>query len=108
MKGNGILELKDAKMGSHNFDFARWDVHADTSSFQLTNKYKAEGDLSENALAFKTENVNGDLDFKGRKGVFKSNAGESVVEFPVNQYVCKIDQFRSEERRVGKECRYRR
>lgn len=93
MKGNGILELKDAKMGSHNFDFARWDVHADTSSFQLTNKYKAEGDLSENALAFKTENVNGDLDFKGRKGVFKSNAGESVVEFPVNQYVCKIDQF---------------
>jgi len=93
MRGNGILELKDAKMGSENFDFARWDVKADTSSFQLTNKYKQEGDLTEDPLAFKTENVNGDVNFKDRKGVFKSNDGESVVEFPVNQYICKIDQF---------------
>ncbi|HLV42808.1 MAG TPA: hypothetical protein VKY37_11055 [Brumimicrobium sp.] len=93
MKGNGILELKDAKMGSDNFDFTRWDVKADTSTFQLTNKYKKEGDLTEDPLAFKTDNVKGDLSFKDRKGVFKSNEGESVVEFPVNQYICKIDQF---------------
>jgi hypothetical protein len=93
MTGNGILELKDAKMGSENFNFTRWDVKADTASFQLTNKYKKEGDLTENPLAFKTGNVNGDLSFKERKGVFKSNEGESVVEFPVNQYICKIDQF---------------
>ncbi|HLW30595.1 MAG TPA: hypothetical protein VKX29_07045 [Brumimicrobium sp.] len=93
MRGNGILELKDAKMGSDNFKLSRWDVKADTSSFQLTNRYKKEGDLTEDALAFKTDNVNGDLNFKERKGVFKSNEGESVVEFPVNQYICKIDQF---------------
>ncbi|PKR79529.1 hypothetical protein CW751_14610 [Brumimicrobium salinarum] len=93
MKGNGILELKDAKMGSDNFRFSRWKALADTASFQLTNKYKKEGDLTEDPLAFKTDNVNGDLNFEERKGVFKSNEGESVVEFPVNQYICKIDQF---------------
>lgn len=93
MRGNGIMDLEDAKMVSDNFRFKRWDMKADTAAFQLDNKYKEEGDLSEDPLAFKTDNVNGDVSFKDRKGVFKSNDGESTVEFPVNKYICKIDQF---------------
>lgn len=93
MSGTGMIELPDASMISDNFNFKRWKALADTSSFQLKNKYKEEGDLTEDALSFKTENVRGDLDFKERKGLFVSNKGESVVEFPVNQYICKIDQF---------------
>lgn len=93
MRGNGVMNLVNAKMVSDNFRFDRWDMRADTAAFQLDNKYKEEGDLSEDPLAFKTENVNGDVSFKDRKGVFKSNDGESTVEFPLNQYVCKIDQF---------------
>jgi hypothetical protein len=93
MRGDGLMELKDAKMISDNFKFTRWDMNADTAAFQLDNKYKEDGDLSEDALAFKTDNVNGEVSFKDRKGVFKSNDGESTVEFPVNQYICKIDQF---------------
>lgn len=93
MRGDGIMELKDAKMISDNFKFTRWDMNADTSAFQLDNKYKEEGDSNEDPLAFKTDNVNGHVSFKDRKGVFKSNDGESTVEFPLNQYICKIDQF---------------
>ncbi|PHR42574.1 MAG: hypothetical protein COA32_17360 [Fluviicola sp.] len=93
MKGKGVMDFKDAKLGSQNFNFTRWEVDSDTAFFQLTNTYKKEGDLEEDPLAFKTDNVNAHVSFKDRKGVFKSNAGESVVEFPVNQYVCKIDQF---------------
>lgn len=93
MRGNGLMELKDAKMISENFKFTRWDMNADTSAFQLDNKYKEEGDLSEDPLAFKTDNVKGEVSFKDRKGVFQSNDGESTVEFPINKYICKIDQF---------------
>jgi hypothetical protein len=93
MRGKGIMRFKDASLGSEMFDFTRWEIDADTSYFQLTNIYKKEGDLEEDPLAFKTDNVNAHVSFKDRNGVFKLNTGESVVEFPVNQYVCKIDQF---------------
>lgn len=93
LKGKGVMEFKDAELGSQHFDFTRWEIDSDTAYFQLTNTYKKEGDLTEDPLAFKTDNVNAHVSFEDRKGVFKSNAGESVVEFPVNQYVCKIDQF---------------
>jgi hypothetical protein len=93
MKGKGIMRFKDAELGSKNFNFNRWDIDADTAFFNLTNTYKKVGDLEEDPLAFKTDNVNAHVSFEDRKGVFKSNSGESTVEFPVNQYMCKIDQF---------------
>lgn len=92
MRGNGVIDLTDAAMGSTNFNFTRWVAKADTSDFQLKNKYKDKGS-DENPLAISSENVNGTLDFKKRKGVFKSNAGQSIVRFPVNEYICRIDQF---------------
>ena len=93
MTGKGILALPEAKMLSQGFRFSRWHARADTSNFQLTNKYGDKKEVDENPFAFTSENVKGDLDFKDRKGVFISNQGESLVTFPVNQYVCKIDQF---------------
>ncbi len=93
MSAKGILQLPEAKMLSQGFKFTRWHANADTANFQLTNKYADEEEVDENPFAFTSENVKGDLDFKERKGVFKSNQGESIVRFPVNQYVCKIDQF---------------
>tara|TARA_B100000508_G_scaffold125643_1_gene109714 strand:- start:4144 stop:8742 length:4599 start_codon:yes stop_codon:yes gene_type:complete len=92
MRGSGLMKLKGAKTMSENFKYTRWDMQADTCSFNLENKFMDEGQ-TEDPLAFKTENVNGDISFKDRKGVFKSNDGESTVEFPLNQYICKIDQF---------------
>lgn len=90
MTGNGILALKDADLQSGAFSFKRWDAHSDYAKFSLKNNYKEDG---EDPLAFKTDNVTADVSFKERKGTFKSNKGESKVEFPVNQYYCKIDFF---------------
>jgi hypothetical protein len=93
MTGRGTIDLKSAKIRSKNFDFSRWIAKTDNASFQLDNSFKKEGDLTEDALAFKTDNVNGQLDFQKRNGVFSPNEGISIVEFPVNQYICEIDQF---------------
>ncbi|MBL1279197.1 MAG: hypothetical protein COA33_002950 [Fluviicola sp.] len=90
MTGNGLMTFVSATLVSDNFQYKRYDVDADTAGFSLRNDSE---DLSENALAFKTDNVKANVSFKERKGEFKSNEGESVVEFPVNQYMCKMDMF---------------
>jgi len=90
MSGNGLMTFVSATLISDNFTYNRYEVDADTAGFNLRNESE---DVSENALAFKTENVKAHVSFKERKGEFVSNEGESVVEFPVNQYMCKMDQF---------------
>ena len=90
MTGNGLMTFVSATLVSENFEYKRYDVDADTAGFSLRNE---SDDPGENALAFKTDNVKANVSFKERKGEFKSNEGESVVEFPVNQYMCKMDMF---------------
>lgn len=90
VSGNGIMNLKDANLRSDNFKFKRWEANADTAVFNLKNKYAEEG---EDPLSFKTENVSANVSFSDRKGVFKSNNGESKIDFPINQYYCKMDLF---------------
>ncbi|MDX2361605.1 MAG: hypothetical protein QNK23_12425 [Crocinitomicaceae bacterium] len=90
MTGTGLMTFSTANLVSTNFRYKRYEILADTAGFSLKNESM---DAGENALAFKTDNVNAEVSFKDRKGVFKSNEGESVVEFPVNQYMCKMDQF---------------
>ncbi len=90
MTGSGLLSFSTASLTSKQFKFKRWEIDADTSTFNLKNDYPEEG---ENALAFETKNVNSHVSFKDRKGEFKSNAGESTVTFPLNQYICKMDFF---------------
>lgn len=92
MTGNGIMNFRDANLGSSNFKFERWEANADTSNFNLKNNYAAEGE-EEDPLSFKTDNVKANVSFKTKKGEFKSNSGETTVYFPVNQYACKMDMF---------------
>lgn len=90
MTGLGVLSLKDANLSSDLFQFKRWEANSDTADFNLKNTYP---EADEDPLSFKTDNVNSRLSFSERKGVFKSNDGESTVEFPINQYICKMDMF---------------
>lgn len=90
MTGSGMMTFVTATVISDNFKYKRYEIDADTAGFNLRNE---SDDPTEDALAFKTENVNAHISFKERKGEFKSNEGESVVEFPVNQYMCKMDMF---------------
>ncbi|NVK66451.1 MAG: hypothetical protein HWE22_17800 [Flavobacteriales bacterium] len=91
MRGNGLMTFKNANLISKNFKYTNVDVDADTSAFRLKNE---STDVSENALAFKSDNVKSHVSFKDRIGQFYSNEGESRVDFPVNQYMAKMDQFK--------------
>lgn len=90
MTGKGMMTFEKATVISEGFSFKRYDIDADTSSFSLKNTNE---NLDEDPMAFKTENVSSHISFKDRMGEFNSNQGESKVEFPVNQYMCKMDKF---------------
>ncbi|MBN4072765.1 hypothetical protein JYT74_01865 [Crocinitomix catalasitica] len=96
MSGRGLMYFKEAELGSRNFHYSRWVIDADTSDFNLESKgvgAELNEDGEKNPLAFNTTNVQAHVDFESRKGEFKSNNGEEVVEFPKNQYICYMDMF---------------
>lgn len=87
LSGNGRLEFSTAEMDSKKMVFKQHIVDADTSDFRL----KA---LELAGLAFDTKNMNAHLDFEKREGEFKANGKGSIVTFPVNQYICYMEQFK--------------
>lgn len=93
MTGRGLMYFKDAELGSKDFTFSRWVIDSDTADFNLLGKETEGEEGVENPLSFDSRNLTAHVDFKERKGEFKSNDGTSVVEFPKNQYICYIDMF---------------
>ena len=91
MRGFGLMTFSKSNLISEDFEFKRYDILADTSSFRLKNE---GSDNEEDALVFTTDNVKSDVSFKDRLGVFNSNDGDRKVEFPVNQYIAKMDVFK--------------
>lgn len=87
MRGEGEMEFSGATLSSKDFSYTRRKILADTSAFQLAGMGELGG------LAFKTDDVNANVDFDKRQGLFKSNGGETKIDFPVNQYVCYMDEF---------------
>ena len=92
MTGNGIMNFAVASMGSSLFKFTRWDMNADTSFFNLLNK-EAVDEEKDQKYSLTTENIKSHISFKDRIGNFVSNAGATVVSFPVNMYSCTMDKF---------------
>lgn len=90
MRGFGLMSFKTATTVSDDYKFKRWDINADTSGFSLKNTYAEPG---EDPLAFAADNVKANISFKDRKGEFVSNKGASQINFPVNQYMCRMDKF---------------
>ncbi len=86
MTGSGNIFIENGEILSNLFKFKHHIFDADTSEFKLRT-------IDLDQMAFKTENVSAHVDFYDRKGQFKSNEGESIVEFPENQYICYMDQF---------------
>jgi hypothetical protein len=66
MSGKGLMNFVGSELESMNFNYKRRKILADTSDFRLA---RLEGQ----GLAFKTDNVNADVDFDKREGLFKSN-----------------------------------
>lgn len=87
MTGTGNMDFEGATLSSLRFSYTPRKILADTSAFQLSQS------ALEN-LAFKTDNVSADVDFDQRVGEFKSLGGETIIEFPSNQYICYMDEFK--------------
>ncbi len=83
---HGKQEFKDAELVSRNMSLKHHIIDSDTADFGLKSI-----DLGQ--FSIKTHNYKSHIDFALRKGQFKANAGRSMVEFPVNKYICYIDQF---------------
>jgi hypothetical protein len=87
MTGAGLVDFRNATLESDLFQFETMRLHADTSDFRLT-------DGNVDGIAFKTDNVNATVKLDERVGEFVSNGTETMVEFPVNQYICYMDRFK--------------
>lgn len=90
MTGNGLIVMPDANLKSRQLKFTRWHAKSDVADFNLTNKFAEEG---EGGLSFVTKNVDSDLDFKEKVGVFKPNKSNSRTEFPLNNFYCIMDKY---------------
>ncbi|MGD0711859.1 MAG: hypothetical protein ABR968_11855, partial [Bacteroidales bacterium] len=86
LTGRGTLQFKAAEIDAQLFKFKNRVFDSDTTDFRLKSY-----DLSE--LSLETKNFRAHVDFDLRKGEFKSNGGNSKVEFPMNQYICFMDEF---------------
>ncbi len=87
LSGNGVMEFAGAELESDLITYSLETFDSDTAAFRLLA-------LQEANLAFSTDNVNAHIDFAGRMGEFKSNGDETLVEFPVNEYICFMDEFK--------------
>ena len=87
MTGSGLMTFAASELEAQLFKYKMNDFSSDTADFRLT----AENTT---ALAFSTKNVRAHIDFTKRFGEFKANGGGSYVSFPLNQYICYIDQFK--------------
>lgn len=87
MRGNGIFHFERADLLSNQFVFKFTTFDADTSDFQL-------GSDQQGAFSLKTSDVNAHVDYKGRFAQFKANGKATPIEFPINQYLCYMDEFK--------------
>jgi hypothetical protein len=87
LSGNGKLNFSNAEMTSTKMLLKHHVADADTADFNLKAMEMA-------GLAFSTNNVNAHVDFDKRQGDFKANGKGSIVTFPVNQYICFMDNFK--------------
>jgi len=86
--GSGNAEFYKAVLESSLMVFKERTFDSDTCNFNL----KSLSDTS--GMAFLSSNLKAHIDFDGKIGEFQSNGGGSFIKFPVNQYLCYMDNFK--------------
>ncbi len=85
--GDGTYHFGRADLMSDQFVFKYITIDADTADFQLKDEVAG-------AFALKTKNQNAHVDYRGRFAEFKSNGEAEPIEFPINQYLCYMEEFK--------------
>ncbi len=87
MTGGGTMRFYKAELDSRLMKFGEKVFDADTSDIRIASA--AAGDIG-----LQTVNFASHIDFENKVGEFKSNGGGAYVKFPINQYLCYMDQFK--------------
>lgn len=88
MSGNGVYKFIRAELSSKKMFFKYETFDADTADFVLKDNEIV------GAFALKTKNLKAHVDYKGRFAEFKSNGKAEPIEFPINQYLCFMEEFK--------------
>jgi len=89
LTGNGKSVFYKASLTANLQVFKKDIFDSDTCDFDMEN---LSGDST--GIAFMSKNLKAHIDFKNKIGDFTSNGGGSYVNFPINQYLCFMDNFR--------------
>ncbi len=87
LSGSGRMELTNSVLNSENFTYTANVFDADTAEFRLKS-------VNTDGYTLITDNINAHVDFENLSGLFKTNEDFSLVEFPENKYVSRLDLFR--------------
>ncbi len=86
LKGNGQLSFENAEVSSKAYNFKTDAFTSDTSDFKLlTDDRKKE--------ALRVHVFSAEIDFSSRKGHFVATGKGALMEFPVIQYNCVVNEF---------------
>lgn len=86
LSGKGRMDLRNSDLRSNSFSYKSEEIFADTADFFLKS-------LHYEGFTVLTENVNARIDYRLRKGWFKSNEDYALINFPDNKYVSYLDYF---------------
>ncbi len=87
LSGAGRMELTNSVLNSENFSYTANVFNADTAEFRLKS-------VNTDGYTLITDNINAHVDFENLSGLFRTNEDFSLVEFPENKYVSRLDLFR--------------
>jgi len=87
LSGDGRMELTNSVLNSEDFSYTANVFDADTAEFRLKS-------VNTDGYTLITDNINAHVDFENLSGLFRTNEDFSLVEFPENKYVSRLDLFR--------------
>jgi hypothetical protein len=86
LSGSGKMDLTNSVLVSDKFDYQAYAFNSDTADFRLKS-------LNTDGFTLVTDNVNAHVDFESRSGLFQTNEEFSLVEFPENNYISRLNLF---------------
>ncbi|MGD2035351.1 MAG: hypothetical protein PVF73_09870, partial [Bacteroidales bacterium] len=86
LSGEGKMDLTNSDIQSDLFTYKSYDIYSDTADFYLRS-------LHTDGFTVLTDNVNAHINYRQKKGWFRSNEDFTLVSFPDNKYVSYIDYF---------------
>ncbi len=86
LKGKGVLDWEQARLGSKLLSFGRFSVRADTANLKIKSD-------DPDAMALESFNLQADIDFAQKRGKFQAHETYLQTVLPYNQYETSFNQF---------------